>query len=121
MQEPDVVLKSVPAQQFLALLALHEVLPDMSAVRRLVERKPAVVPAVVRQNGLDYITIVIHFPIYDPEALDFEKGTCKEYLSRFRSKVQNRVIPQFFIDMYVDVYVENKQPTRRRLRNYLSL
>jgi DNA-binding transcriptional MerR regulator len=34
VQEPDVVLKSVPEQQF---LSLREVLPDMAAIRRLVQ------------------------------------------------------------------------------------
>lgn len=71
IQEPDVVLKSVPAQHF---LALHEVLPDMSTVRRLVERIFAIVPTVVGQNSLGHIAVVIHFPVYDPEALDFEIG-----------------------------------------------
>lgn len=71
IQEPDVVLKSVPAQQF---LALREVLPDMGAVRRLVERIYAVVPAAVGQNSLGHIAVLIHFPVYDPEALDLEIG-----------------------------------------------
>ncbi len=71
IQEPDVVLKSVPAQQF---LALREVLPGMGAVRRLVERISVAIPTVVGHNSLGHIAVVIHFPVYDPEALDFEIG-----------------------------------------------
>jgi DNA-binding transcriptional MerR regulator len=71
MQEPDVILKSVPAQQF---LAWREVLPDMDAVRRLVQRIHAVVPKELGQNSLGHIAVVIHFPIYEPEALDLEIG-----------------------------------------------
>lgn len=71
MQEPDVVLKSVLAQQF---LALREVLPDMDAVRRLVQRIHAVVPAAIGQNSVGHMAVVIHFPMYEPEALDLEIG-----------------------------------------------
>jgi DNA-binding transcriptional MerR regulator len=69
--EPDVVLKSIPAQQF---LALREVLPDMGALRRLVQNIATVVPRVVGHNSLDHIAIVTHSPIYEPEALDVEIG-----------------------------------------------
>ncbi len=71
IQELDVILKSVPAQQF---LALREVLPDMDAVQRLVKSVYAVVPTAVRPNSLGHIAVVIHFPMYDPEALDVEIG-----------------------------------------------
>ncbi len=71
VQEPDVVLKSVPAQHF---LALREVLPGMSAIRRLVKHISTVVPSVVGHNSLSNIAIVIHSPVYDPEALDVEIG-----------------------------------------------
>lgn len=71
IQEPDVVLKSVPAQQF---LALRDMLPNMGAVRRLVEKVYAVVPAVLGQHSLGHIAIVIYSPVFDPEALDFEIG-----------------------------------------------
>ncbi len=71
VQEPDVVLKSVPAQQF---LALREVLPGMSAIRRLVQHIYTVVPSVVGHNNLSNIAVIIHSPVYDPEALDVEIG-----------------------------------------------
>jgi effector-binding domain-containing protein len=71
MQELDVVLKSVPTQHF---LALHEVLPDVAAVRQLVEHMAHFVPAMVGQHNLGHIAIVIHSPMYDPEAFDFEIG-----------------------------------------------
>jgi len=71
IQEPDVVLKSLPTQQF---LSRREVLPNLDAVRRLAERIYAIVPASVGQSSLGQIAIVIHFPMYDPDALDFEIG-----------------------------------------------
>ena len=71
IQASDVVLKAVPAQPF---LALREVLPDMDAVRRLVQRISAIVPAKVGQHSLDQIAVVLHSPLYDPEALDLEIG-----------------------------------------------
>lgn len=71
MQTPDVVLKTVPAQPF---LALREVLPDMDAVRRLVQTIATIVPAKVGQNSLDQIIVVLHSPLYDPEAFDLEIG-----------------------------------------------
>ena len=48
IQLPDVVLKSASAQPF---LALREVLPDMDAVRRLVQRISAIVPTKVGQTA----------------------------------------------------------------------
>ena len=71
IQEPDVILKSVPAQYF---LALREVLPDMSTVRRLVRHIYTVVPSVVSHNSLGNIAVAIHSPVYNPEALDIEIG-----------------------------------------------
>ncbi len=71
IQELDVVLKSVPAQQF---LSLREVLPDMEAVRRLVLRIYTTVPGMVGQHNLGNIAVVIHSPMYDPEAFDVEIG-----------------------------------------------
>jgi DNA-binding transcriptional MerR regulator len=71
IQEPDVILKSVPAQQF---LSLREVLPSMKAVRHLVRSIATVVPEAVGQNSLSYIAIVTHSPVYDSEALDVEIG-----------------------------------------------
>ncbi len=65
------VLKSVPALQF---LALREVLPGMSAVQRLVRHIYTVVPSVVGHNSLGNIAVVMHSPVYDPEVLDAEIG-----------------------------------------------
>jgi DNA-binding transcriptional MerR regulator len=62
---------SVPALQF---LALREVLPGMSAIQRLVKHIYTVVPSVVGHNSLGNIAIVVHSPVYDPEALDVEIG-----------------------------------------------
>jgi DNA-binding transcriptional MerR regulator len=69
--EPDVVLKSIPTQPF---LALREVLPDIGTRRRLVQRIAAVVPKMVEPRSLSHIAIITHSPIYDPEALDVEIG-----------------------------------------------
>lgn len=69
--EPDVILKSIPTQQF---LALREVLPTISARRSLVQSIATVVPRVVGHNSLGHIAIVSHSPVYDPEALDLEVG-----------------------------------------------
>jgi DNA-binding transcriptional MerR regulator len=71
IQEPDVVLKSVPAQLF---LAIREVLPGMAAIQRRVQKIYSVVPAVVGQSSLGYIAVIIHSPIFDPDALDVEIG-----------------------------------------------
>ena len=71
IEEPDVILKSVRSQEF---LALREVLPDMDAVRSLVERINTTVLAVVGPNNLGYIAVVIHSPMYDPQAFDLEIG-----------------------------------------------
>ncbi len=71
MQEPDVILKAVPATPF---LALRDVLPGMDAIEHLVRRIATAVPALVGRNSLGPITIIIHSPMYDPEALDIEVG-----------------------------------------------
>ena len=71
IQEPDVVLKSAPAQQF---LSIREVLPDMSAVQGRVQKVSNVVPATVGEHCLNHIAIVIHSPIYEPDAFDVEIG-----------------------------------------------
>jgi DNA-binding transcriptional MerR regulator len=71
IQEPDVVLKSVPAHQF---LSIREVLPDMSAVQGRVRRVANLVPATVGGHSLDHIAVVLHNPVYDPEAFDVEIG-----------------------------------------------
>ena len=71
IHDPDVVLKSVPTQHF---LALRDVLSDMGAVRRFVRRVATDVPAMLGSHSLDHIAVVIHSPIYDPAALDVEIG-----------------------------------------------
>lgn len=71
VNEPDVVLKSIPPQRF---LSVREVLPNLEAVRSLVQHMYAVVPKAVSSSHLGHIAIVVHFPAYDPEALDFEVG-----------------------------------------------
>ncbi len=71
MQEPDVILKAVPATPF---LGLRDVLAGMDAVQHLVRRIAPAVPAMVGRNSLGPITIIIHSPMYDPEALDVEVG-----------------------------------------------
>ena len=68
---PDVVLKSLPAQPF---LALREVLPDPGAVRAVVEHLHAAVPGTVPASTLGPVTLVIHAPAFEPGALDFEIG-----------------------------------------------
>jgi DNA-binding transcriptional MerR regulator/effector-binding domain-containing protein len=71
IQEPDIILKSIPAQGF---LGLREVLPNMSAVRWLVEKLNSVVPALVGHSPLGYIAVIIHSPMYEPETFDLEIG-----------------------------------------------
>ena len=71
VQEPDVVLKSVPEQQF---LSLREVLPDMAAIRRLVQRIDSVVPAKVGRNNVGHIAVLLHSPLFEPEDRDVEVG-----------------------------------------------
>ena len=71
MQEPDVILKAVEASPF---LGLRDVLPGMEAIQHLVRRIATTVPALVGRNSLGPITVIIHSPMYDPEALDVEVG-----------------------------------------------
>lgn len=71
VMEPDVVLKSMPTQQF---LGLREVVPNIGARRRLVQSIATIVPKEVGHNSLGHIAIVTHSPVYDPAALDIEIG-----------------------------------------------
>lgn len=71
VQDPDVVLKTIPAQRY---LALREVLLDIGAVQRLVSLIATVVPRKVSPSSLGQIAMVIHSPLFDPDALDFEVG-----------------------------------------------
>ncbi|GAB4508261.1 MAG: MerR family transcriptional regulator [Anaerolineae bacterium] len=71
VQEPDIVLKSIPAQDF---LGLREMLPSMSAVRTRIEKMSQVVPPLVGQHVLGQMAVIIHTPVYEPEAFDLEIG-----------------------------------------------
>jgi DNA-binding transcriptional MerR regulator/effector-binding domain-containing protein len=66
VQEPDVVLKSVPALSF---LAVGDVLADMGAVRTLVQQ---IVTRAPMPDGI--IAVVGHAHVYEPDALDVEVG-----------------------------------------------
>jgi effector-binding domain-containing protein len=70
IREPDVVLKSVPAQSF---LALRDAFSGMDAIKRLVRNMASIVPSKVSQQSLSHIAVLIH-SLYDPEALDAEVG-----------------------------------------------
>jgi DNA-binding transcriptional MerR regulator len=69
--EREVMLKSVPAQDYLALRAM---LPGMGAVRQLVQKMITIVPPIAGKNTLGTIAIVSYSPMYEPEALDVEVG-----------------------------------------------
>ena len=71
VQEPDVVLKAVPAQQF---LAVRDMLHGIGAIRRLERLVSTVIPAKVGYNNLDHVALVVHSQVFDPEALDVEVG-----------------------------------------------
>ena len=71
VQEPDVVLKAIPAQQF---LAVRDMLHGIGAIRRLERMVSTVVPAKVGYNSLDHVALVVHSLVFDPEALDVEVG-----------------------------------------------
>lgn len=68
---PDVVVKAIPPQRY---LALREVFSDVAAIRRLVERVTAIVPTKMPSGSLGQVAFVIHSPMFDPDALDFEVG-----------------------------------------------
>ncbi|GCE08136.1 MerR family transcriptional regulator [Dictyobacter aurantiacus] len=71
VQEPDVILKAVEASPF---LGLRDVLAGMDAIQYLVRSIATTVPAIVGRNCLGPITVIIHSPMYDSEALDVEVG-----------------------------------------------
>jgi DNA-binding transcriptional MerR regulator len=71
LNEPDVILKAIPPQQF---LSLREVMSGMDAIRRTVQRIITVVPAKLGANNLNNIALIIHSPIFDPQSLDIEIG-----------------------------------------------
>jgi DNA-binding transcriptional MerR regulator len=70
-QIPDVVIKAVAPQSY---LALRESFADVAAVRRLVERVSGIAPTKVPASSLGRVAFVIHSAMFDPEALDFEVG-----------------------------------------------
>jgi DNA-binding transcriptional MerR regulator len=70
-QVPDVVVKAIPPHRY---LALREVFSDVAAIRRLVERVNAIVPTKMPSGSLGQVAFVIHSPMFDPEAFDFEVG-----------------------------------------------
>lgn len=67
----DVVVKTIPHQRY---LALREVFPDIAAIRRLVAHMAGIVPHTMAPSHLGQVAFVIHSPMFDPEALDFEVG-----------------------------------------------
>lgn len=71
MQEPDVILKAVPATPF---LGLRDVLPGMDAIQQLVRHIATTVPARVGRHSLGHLAVIIQSPLYDPNALDVEVG-----------------------------------------------
>jgi DNA-binding transcriptional MerR regulator len=71
IEEPDVVLKNLPEQHF---LALRDVFPGMAAIRSFAHVIARDVPARAVSNNLGQIAFVIHSPQFDPEALDVEVG-----------------------------------------------
>lgn len=68
---PDVVVKTIPPQRY---LALREIFADVAAIRRLVERMSALVPPKMPASSLGQVAFVIHSPMFDPDAFDFEVG-----------------------------------------------
>jgi DNA-binding transcriptional MerR regulator len=68
---PDAVVKAIPPQRY---LALREVFPDVAAIRRLVERLTASVPTTMPAGSLGQVAFVMHAPMFDPDAFDFEVG-----------------------------------------------
>lgn len=71
LQHDAIILKSVGAQPFLAVRA---VLPSMAAIQRWVQRIADTIPSLTTPTTLDHIAIVMHSPMYDPDALDVEIG-----------------------------------------------
>lgn len=71
VHEPDVVLKAVAAQPFLAVRA---VLPGIAAVRQLVRQIATTVPTLIGPSSVGTIAVVLHGTAFEPDALDFEIG-----------------------------------------------
>jgi effector-binding domain-containing protein len=88
LQQPDVVLKSAPAQHF---LAIREVLPDMEAVKRRVRSITTTIPTIVGQPNLSHMVVLAHAPVYEPTALDVEIG----YLLTWKSPDSARLSEEY--------------------------
>ena len=71
LQDREIILKSVPAQSFLAVRAI---LPGIEAVQRRGRKIHDEIPAIVGQHNLGQLAVILHSPIYEPEALDVEIG-----------------------------------------------
>jgi DNA-binding transcriptional MerR regulator len=71
IQEPDVVLKSLPAQRF---LAVRDVFAGLHAIRRFAHVIAQTIPPRVGSNNLAQLAFVIHSALFDPEAIDVEIG-----------------------------------------------
>jgi DNA-binding transcriptional MerR regulator len=70
-QVPDVVVKAIPPQRY---LALRETFPDVASVRRIVIQVAALVPPKMPASSLGQIAFVVHSQMFDPDAFDFEVG-----------------------------------------------
>ncbi len=68
---PDVVVKTVPAQRY---LALRDVFADVAAVRRLVERIVDLAPTKLPPSSLGHVALVMHSSLLDSDAFDIEVG-----------------------------------------------
>jgi DNA-binding transcriptional MerR regulator len=58
---PDVVVKAIPPQRY---LALHAAVADVAAVRRLAERVAGIVPTTLPSSSLGQVALVIHTPTF---------------------------------------------------------
>ena len=67
----DVVLKSVPAQNY---LSLREVLPHTDAALAIMQQLLTELPAQVNNDALGYFTTVIHSETLESDRLDIELG-----------------------------------------------
>ena len=70
-QQPDVVIKAMPSQR---LLSLREVFPSLEVLRARIQQLARTVPRLVGGGVFAQMVLMIHSPIYDPQALDIEIG-----------------------------------------------
>jgi DNA-binding transcriptional MerR regulator len=71
IQEPDVIIKTVPAQHF---LSVRDTFAGVDSIRQLVQKMSRVVPSVISPGLLNSIAIVIHSTLFDPDAIDADVG-----------------------------------------------